>query len=312
MQNRLRRYSLSRWATDFLDQLNSMKAARTDIAVKLLHGHARSELVQRYRRSRRRLLLLDYDGTLVSFVARPQLAKPTQELCAILRALAADSRNQIMVISGRDKGTLQEWFGPFALGLVAEHGAWIKERGQDWEMSQPLASDWKPKLLPILETYADRLPGAFVDEKEFSVSWHYRGADPLQGRVIARELTDHLLAFTANIDVQVLQGNKVVEVRNAGVNKGTASRRWLAKGHDFILAIGDDLSDEDTFAVLPDDAYSICVGIGQTRARFNLREPKEVLELLTELLETSSNAQLLPIREAMKPKRDAIVARGGR
>ena len=104
----------------------------------------------------------------------------------------------------------------------------------------------------------------------------------------------------------------MVEVRNAGVNKGTASRRWLATGHDFILAIGDDVSDEDTFAVLPDDAYSICVGIGQTRARFNLREPKEVLELLTELLDTNSNTHLSPVREAVKPKRDAIVARDGR
>src|SRR5262245_21192101 len=46
MQNRLRRYSLSRWATDFLEQLSSMKPARTDIAVKLLHGHARSDLLQ--------------------------------------------------------------------------------------------------------------------------------------------------------------------------------------------------------------------------------------------------------------------------
>ena len=208
MQNRLQRYSLSRWATDFLERLDSMKAARTDIAVKLLHGHARSELLQRYQRSRRRLLLLDYDGTLVSFVARPQLAKPTQELYTILRALAADSRNQIMVISGRDKGTLQEWFGPLALGLVAEHGAWIKERARDWEMSQPLASDWKPKLLPILETYADRLPGASVEEKEFCVSWHYRAADPLQGRVVARELTDHLLAFTLISTFRCCRGTK--------------------------------------------------------------------------------------------------------
>src|SRR5262245_5037886 len=156
MQNRLRRYSLSRWATDFLEQLSSMKPARTDIAVKLLHGHARSDLLQRYHRSSRRLLLLNYDGTLVNFVARPQLAKPTPELTAILSALAADSRNQITVISGRDRGTLQEWFGSLALGLVAEHGAWIKEREEGWRVSRPLASDWKPKLLPILETYADR------------------------------------------------------------------------------------------------------------------------------------------------------------
>src|SRR5262245_66500792 len=93
--------------------------------------------------------------------------------------------------------------------------------------------------------YADRVPGAFVEEKEFSLVWHYRNANPERGSAAARELTDHLLVFTASIDLQVLRGNKAIEIRKAGVNKGSAVQQWLAKNDfDFILAIGDDRSEE--------------------------------------------------------------------
>jgi len=103
------------------------------------------------------------------------------------------------------------------------------------------------------------------------------------------ELTDDLLRFTANIDVQVLQGSKIVEVRNAGVNKGIAGSHWLSTGNfDFVLAVGDDWTDEEMFTALPETAYSIRVGIDPTRARFNLRSPKEVVQLLGHL--ASENA----------------------
>src|SRR5262249_50223282 len=131
------------------------------------------------------------------------------------------------------------------------------------------------------------VPGAFVEQKEFSLVWHYRAVDPEQGRAAARELTDHLLAFTANIDVQILRGSKVIEVRNAGVNKGAAARHWLAKRNfDFVLAIGDDATDEDMFAALPPTTYSFHVGLARTGARFYLRDQSEVIQLLEELAGT--------------------------
>jgi trehalose 6-phosphate synthase/phosphatase len=144
---------------------------------------------------------------------------------------------------------------------------------------------WKERLLPILKMYADRMAGAFVEEKEFSLVWHYRAADPQQVRPVARELTDYLLAFTANIDVQVSRGSKVIEIRNAGINKGVAVQQWLSqKEFDCILALGDDATDEEMFTVLPRQAYSFHIGASSTRARFNLRDPSEVLQLLEELI----------------------------
>ncbi|HEY2986830.1 MAG TPA: bifunctional alpha,alpha-trehalose-phosphate synthase (UDP-forming)/trehalose-phosphatase [Candidatus Binatia bacterium] len=284
MQKRLRRFDVSHWALSFIRELGSAAPAAARLYSRPLSRSAKAALVRHYDRSARRLLLFDYDGTLVPFFSHPQHAKPTGELSALLRSLGADPKNELVVLSGRDKATLQAWLGSLPIGLVAEHGAWIKEAKAPWQMIKPLGADWKAKLLPILKTYADRVRGAFVEEKEFSLVWHYRNADPERGSLAARELTDDLLSFTANIEVQVLQGNKAVEVKNAAINKGIAAQRWLAKGgFDFILAIGDDRTDEDMFEVLPDKAYSVRVGTTPTQARFQLQQTDEVLRLLQTL-----------------------------
>jgi trehalose 6-phosphate synthase/phosphatase len=288
MQNRLRRYDVIRWARDFVSDLTAMRDIQERFSAKLLSREIREQLIDAYGRATNRLLLLDYDGTLTPLVRHPGLASPPESILKLLESLSCDKRNTIILISGRDRQTLESWFGNLTIALVAEHGFWWKEPGGEWQMLTHVSADWKAQLLPVLEQYADRLPGAHVEEKESSIVWHYRAADPEQSRLLVTELTDHLVSFTANIDVQVLQGSKVVEVRPAGINKGLAALRWISNDkRDFILAVGDDRTDEDLFANLPEDAYSIRVGMTNTRARFNLRTVDEVLELLQALARSS-------------------------
>jgi trehalose 6-phosphate synthase/phosphatase len=286
MQKRLRRYDIARWAGDFLKELILMTPPRERLYATPFGPGVEKEICARYRESARGLFLLDYDGTLVALAQRPDLAKPTGKVFKVLDRLAADSRNEVVLISGRDRTTIETWLGALPIALVAEHGAWLRKRNEDWKLMKPLTAGWKTKLLPVLEMYADRLPGAFVEEKEFALAWHYRASDPEEGTVAARELTDDLLAFTSNIDIQVLHGSKVIEIRNAGIDKGLASQQWLAgNDFDFILAVGDDTMDEEMFAVLPVSAYSVRVGIARTRARFTMREQSEVLPMLERLAE---------------------------
>lgn len=282
MQARLQRYTVSRWATDFVNELLAILEKQSQFGSKLLPGTTKLELAREYNLSNRRLLFFDYDGTLAPFKSDPELAGPSSEVYGILSELSGDVRNRIVIISGRDRATLQKWFGSLRINLVAEHGSWFRDEGQEWAMLKPQAADWKANLLPILQLYSDRLPGSFVEEKNFSLVWHYRAADPEQGQQVGQELTDQLVNFTANIDIQVLRGNKVIEVRAAGINKGTAGLRFLSQGtYDFIFSIGDDWTDEDLFAVLPPTAYSVKVGIANTRARYNLRDVHEVIGLLS-------------------------------
>ena len=187
-------------------------------------------------------------------------------------------------MSGRPRRDLEEWFGALPVALVAEHGVWLRPKGGDWRMLKAITTDWKERVRPILQLYVDRLPGALLEEKEFSLAWHYRRADPEQASRRARELLDALAGFTRNIDVQVLEGNKVLEVRNTGVSKGSAATEWLSGlGADFILAIGDDWTDEDLFRALPPTAYSVRVGLANTAARYYLSNHTAVRRVLREL-----------------------------
>jgi len=102
----------------------------------------------------------------------------------------------------------------------------------------------------------------------------------------AKELLDDLAGYTRNIDVQVFEGNKVIEVRNSGINKGTAAQEWLSgQTPEFILGIGDDWTDEDLFRALPESAFSVRVGVANTAARYYLVTPMAVRKLLRELSE---------------------------
>ncbi|MEW6095834.1 MAG: bifunctional alpha,alpha-trehalose-phosphate synthase (UDP-forming)/trehalose-phosphatase [bacterium] len=285
MQARLKRYDVVKWANEFIQSILSIREEQSRFETKLLGGY-KEKLVLDFKKANHRLIFLDYDGTLVPFVGYPQMAKPGENILKIIKHLSEDEKNEIVLISGRDRNTLLSWFGMFNVGLVAEHGVWLKGKNEDWRMIKPLMNDWKTQILPILEMYVDRLPGSFVEEKEFSIVWHYRMPDPELGSILAKELIDYLVNFTANIDVQVLQGSKVVEIRNAGVNKGVAGLHWVSKNDfDFISAIGDDWTDEDFFKALPETAYSIRVGMSQSHARFNLHNYIEVIELLEQLVE---------------------------
>jgi trehalose 6-phosphate synthase/phosphatase len=284
MRSRLRRYDIVRWARDFMDHLYSTKDLQKQFYTKRLTGEIRAKLIDDFSKADNRLILLDYDGTLVPFSEVPEKAVPDQALLKLLEQLSANSRNEIVVVSGRDRDILQNWFRDVNVGLVAEHGGWVKERGEEWNLIQPARNEWKKDVRPILELYVDRTPGSFVEEKTLSLAWHYRKADPELASVRASELRDSLSHLTADTELGVLEGKKVIEVRNLGIDKGTAASRWVLKRNwSFVLAMGDDNTDEDLFAVIPESAYTIRIGMNVSRAKFNISSQKDALSLLSEL-----------------------------
>ena len=169
--------------------------------------------------------------------------------------------------------------------MVSEHGVWLW-RDHEWKLNEGVIASWKPAVRPILENLVERTPGSFIEEKDYTLAWHYRMVDNELGSNRVREIRDQLIYLTANHNLQVLEGNKVVEIRNAGINKGKAANMWLNRQEwDFILAIGDDHTDEDTFAAVPRDSYTIKVGLSKTSARYKVRSVEEARELLDLLAE---------------------------
>jgi len=284
IQDRLRRYDVNRWADEFVQALLATQKTEAARSARLLTGKVALALVKRYRSSASRVLFLDYDGTLVPFASSPRLARPDPELIDLLSRLGADPRNDVVIVSGRPRRDLEEWFGRLPLSLVAEHGVWLRSKAGAWRVFKNITAEWKDRVRPILQLYVDRLPGALLEEKDFSLAWHHRRADPEQARVRAQELLDTLADYTRNIDVQVLEGRKVIEVRPSGIHKGTAAQEWLKdRAPDFILGIGDDWTDEDLFRALPPEACSVRVGVANTAADYYLSSHIAVRRWLGEL-----------------------------
>ena len=282
MRERLKRYDVVRWAQDFIERLLQIKKKQEEMSTKKLSREAEEKLVKDYVNSEKRLLLLDYDGTLIPFFKRPEEAKPDEELSEILKQLSQDS--SLVIVSGRDKDTLERWFGHLNVGLIAEHGFWIKDEGK-WRLIEPLSNEWKDEVRPVLQLYVDRTPGSFLEEKDFSLVWHYRNVEPELAKIRVNELKEALLTFTTNYNLEVLEGNKVIEVKNSGINKGVAAAHWLSKENwDFILAIGDDWTDEYLFAALPEKAHTIRIGVAPSKARYHLNSVNEVRRLLKRLI----------------------------
>jgi trehalose 6-phosphate synthase/phosphatase len=285
IRERLARYDAENWAKQFLSALTRVKEQQGRLATKQLGGELGERVVQRHRAAQRALLLLDYDGTLVPIAARPELAVPDTGLIDLLSRLAVQEKNRLFVISGRDRGSLAHWFGSLPMGLVAEHGAWLREPFGEWRLTRPLSSEWKERVAAILRLFVAQVAGSHVEEKEYSLAWHYRGAEPGLGTQRAKELIDELTQFTANLDLQIVEGKKVVEVRNAGVNKGLAGLELLkSQEPDFVLALGDDYTDEDLFRRLPSSAVTVHVGSPFSSARYHLGRPADVRALLARLL----------------------------
>jgi trehalose 6-phosphate synthase/phosphatase len=287
MRQRIERYDVSRWAGDFLDRLQGT-AKETGIAVPPPLGDEKAELVSDFRKSQRRLLFLDYNGTLIPFARTPQKAQPDKPLLSLLEKLAGDPKNEVVLISGRDRATLEEWFGSVNVGLVAEHGVWTRKKGGGWEKCHGLTDNWKKGIRKVLDMAVDRILGSLVEEKDYSLAWHYREAVPGTSESLVREVSSDLLNLTANSPLRVLEGDKVVEVKSAYLNKGLAALKWTTAQPDFILALGDDVTDEDTFTMLPEGAWSVKVRPGTSAARSTLESPEQVRILLEELAGKSS------------------------
>jgi len=238
-----------------------------------------------YRRSRHRLLLLDYDGTLVPFAAMPGLSAPGPRLLGLLGRLSSAGANEVAIISGRPRAALEKWFGGLDLSLVAEHGAWVRIRGRPaWESFAPPGQRWKRKALPLLRAFMENVPGSFLETKDHSLALHYRKSDKRKAGRELRKLRDRLGRLAAGLGIAILRGHKVLEVQTAGIDKGAAVRWLLAlKRPDFMLAIGDDRTDENMFCALPENAYSIRVGAVRSCAKFRIPSQRNVLPFLSNI-----------------------------
>lgn len=284
LRKRLKDYNVFQWGDDFVHQTLAIKDEQRSYETRFLDATSRKRLEEDFAKSHVKLILLDFDGTIAPISNNPDMVEPSKTILLILNEMTKNPNTTIVVVSGRTRNDLERWFGKMRVNLVAEHGAWIKEINDVWRMPVPLTSEWKNKLLPTMRSYVDKLPGSTLEEKEFTLVWHYRAANPELSSLRAKELADELKNLIVNTDLQVLIGKKTLEVKSVKVDKGTAAQHWISNNHyDLILSMGDDRTDEDVFKVLSGNAVSIRIGIAPSRARYYLRSQAEVTQLFEQL-----------------------------
>lgn len=280
MRSTIKKFDIHHWVNLFLNRLNAISEKEYTKTIPL-DDKVRSIIKKKFKEASSKMLLLDYDGTLVPYTQNPQDAEPDDELKNILKKIAKLPETKLIIISGRDKLTLERWMGDIEADLIAEHGVWYKEGNEKWKTRDAISTNWKKEIIPILQSYTDRTPRSLIEEKDYSLAWHYRRVETGLGELRAREIISHLKYMAQNMNLHVLEGDKVVEIKNVEVNKGRAAHRWLKKfPSDFIIAAGDDLTDEDIFRKLPKEAFSIKVGSKPTEAKYRLKDHNEMRDFL--------------------------------
>ncbi len=286
MRRRVVEHDVHEWARGFLERLAGTRPDPAPIARRRPEP-CLTTLVTEAQGAGPVRLLVDYDGTLVPIARAPELAAPDEEVLALLGDLTRTPGVQLDLVSGRPHTTLEAWFAHLPLALWAEHGFWHRPAiGEPWQAAADIASNWIERIRPILEQFAASTPGSHVETKSASLAWHFRRAQREFGARQAHELRMLLGDTLSNQPLEVIEGSKVIEVRLRGVSKALVARRLHAEVADdcFVMAIGDDCTDEDLFRALPQSCVTVAVGHRPSCAKFRVSDHREVRRLLRTLV----------------------------
>ncbi|HTF80181.1 MAG TPA: bifunctional alpha,alpha-trehalose-phosphate synthase (UDP-forming)/trehalose-phosphatase [Cytophagales bacterium] len=283
MRQRIKDYDVHKWARSFMETLLKVKDFSDLEKGAYLDYISKNNILDAYQNAQQCLFLFDYDGTLINFSSSPGQALPSQPLLKLLKRLSSDTKNKVVIISGRDADFMDSCFGNIPVDMVAEHGAMVKQKGI-WEaVSIDGNNDWQKAVANILEDFTLRTPSTFVERKKYALVWHYRNINNKLGHIRAKELVQTLFNLLRNNHfVKITEGNKIVEVKSIGADKGTAATKLAAeRPYDFVLAIGDDTTDEDMFKVLQKPHHhTIKVGSGTSYAKYALSDVQQVVSFL--------------------------------
>ncbi|KAJ9690829.1 hypothetical protein PVL29_013134 [Vitis rotundifolia] len=257
------------WAMTFVSELNDTifeAQLRTRQVPPLLPT---KDAIERYLQSNNRLLILGFNSTLTESVdipgrrggqikemelkLHPDLKEPLKKLCD-------DPKTTVIILSGSDRGILDDNFSEYNMWLAAENGMFLRLTTGEWMTTMPdnLNMDWVDSVKHVFEYFTERTPRSHFELRETSLVWNYKYADIEFGRLQARDMLQHLWTGPiSNASVDVVQGGRSVEVRAVGVTKGAAIDRILGEivhnrgmkaPIDYVLCIGHFLGkDEDIY-----------------------------------------------------------------
>ncbi|HWA32556.1 MAG TPA: trehalose-phosphatase [Cyclobacteriaceae bacterium] len=239
-----------------------------------------------YNTANSRLILLDYDGTLVPFELHPDLTTPQPGLLRLMAALANDRKNHVVIVSGRDRRHLEKTWRSQGVVLAAEHGAFYLNPGGAWRSMFSVSGDWTKAALPALKALSFQYEGSILEVKEYSLAWHYRAIEDKVTEADRRQILAALRALPCHKHFIIYDSDCTIELRTPGIDKGAFVAKWIGIRHyDFVLAIGDGKTDEDLFKIFGDKSYTVKVGKSEhSAANFYIDRQSEVVPFLEKIV----------------------------
>lgn len=283
MQKIIKKHNVKQWATTFIKELLNANKQNLKINNKVITAKTIEQIRKNYQATSRRLILFDYDGTLSAFYNNPNDAYPRPELLKLLKNIKDDKSNELILSSGRDRKNLEKWFGNLSINMEAEHGAAYKKDGVWHERISE--TPWNKEILHILQFFVDKTPGSHLEKKETALVWYFRGVDDWLARLREEQLINALISPCGRLGLQIMRGNKIIEIKSSLYSKSSGIKELLKQSdYDFILCMGDDVTDEDMFRALSPSAYTIKIGSLSDLARYSIPLQKEVIPFLKRLI----------------------------
>lgn len=241
---------------------------------------ALEDALQALARQDKVLIASDFDGTLAEIVENPLDARPVPGAKDAMAHIATLPGVTALLISGRALGVLRELSGaPEGVHLVGSHGGEFDASFPGSPEPEAADEDTRARVLDALNDIASGKPGVAVEEKPLGIAIHYRKASNEHGQEAARA-AEHLAEATPGVHAK--SGKCVVEIVLVETDKGRAlSAAREAAGASAALFLGDDVTDEQGFEALTGELdVTVKVGEGDTKARFRIDAPSDVVSVL--------------------------------
>jgi trehalose 6-phosphate phosphatase len=230
--------------------------------------------------------LLDIDGTLLDLARTPREVWVPPGLAATLHSLHERTKGALALVSGRSLNDIDLIFAPDRFPGIGGHGAEMRlstDSDAGATHAPPLDQELKRRLAAI----ARLSPGILLEDKGYSLALHYRLAPHAEKAIY--EAVSLIRADLPNAAIEVLPGKCVCEIKQAGFDKATGVRELMThepfRGRRPIF-IGDDVTDESVFAVMPDlGGLAFSVGRHATSVAGHFEEPRDVRAWLKRLID---------------------------
>lgn len=217
MSDYVSKFTIQKWGEDFVNELQTQEPEpHSMLSLEPPLSLPFASVIESYRQGSRRLIILGLLGTLIDYSSFKDMQPMADALWKDMLALASDSRNTVVVVSGRERALVSQWLGDLPVWIVAENSIYYRLGGRSVEWSSQMDGHddaWLASIKPVFKYFEERTPGSMTETQDHSITWHYREADEDFGEVQASDLLAHLDKVLGNQPVEVSLDSKMVQVR---------------------------------------------------------------------------------------------------